>query len=135
GNFRTCSSWKAAHAVPRSSRSFVIVLIDRPVIRVIDRRLLPSTIIPTMRPRSAVLSLFILNIMLKRGTAVKYLHRYTVFQYVYGVKSYRKWHSLLYFRSIEFIPAAYRHDREHWIKPDHYPPDRAIGRINPDFIA
>ena len=40
---RTCSSWYAAHALPASTSSFVAVLMEQPVLRVIDRRLTPST--------------------------------------------------------------------------------------------
>lgn len=68
---RTCSSWKFAQAVPRSTNSFVTVLMLTPTIRVTLRRLFPSTSAATIRARSAVLSLFILNIVRESPDDVK----------------------------------------------------------------
>src|SRR5262249_8161016 len=62
--------WNFAQAFPRSTSSLLTVLIDAPVIRVIARRLFPSVIIATICARLAVLSLFILNIMLESTIGV-----------------------------------------------------------------
>src|SRR5258706_7803493 len=60
-----------------------------PVIRVMARRLLPSLIIPTICARLAVLSLFILNIMLERYQLVNRLNRDDVLSpETYGKPSY-----------------------------------------------
>src|SRR5437016_6749573 len=51
--FRTCSLWNFAQAAPRSTRSFVTVLIETSARRLQERRLFPSTSIPRILARSA----------------------------------------------------------------------------------
>src|ERR1700686_5457134 len=69
---RTCLSWKAMHAWPRSTRSFVTVFRATPVIREVERMLLPSTRAATTLTRSSCVSVFIMSIMLELIKMVKH---------------------------------------------------------------
>src|ERR1019366_1457968 len=60
------------HAVPRSTSNFVTVLRATPVMREVERRLLPSTKAATTWIRSLLLSVFIMSIMLERTNVVKH---------------------------------------------------------------
>ena len=55
-------------ALPASTRSFVTVLIETPVMRVVDRREFPSTRAEMIATRLAVLSLFMPPTILDRSS-------------------------------------------------------------------
>lgn len=61
------SFWYSEQAEPMSARSLVIVFLATPVIRTVARMLTPSTRHPTTWTRLAVVSLFIMTIMLDRS--------------------------------------------------------------------
>ena len=52
--FFTCSLWNFSQAAPRSTSSFVTVLMETSAMRLQERRLFPSTSIPRMAARSAI---------------------------------------------------------------------------------
>ena len=64
------------------------MLIELPVIRVTERRLLPSTSSRMMAARSARLSLFILHIMLERTCNVKLSARIGAATSEHGERAY-----------------------------------------------